>query len=330
MTRITDLHQDVETAQDAVLGDLDADERVRMFLKAAAEGQDDRIETLRDSAPRYEYKTRDLEFTHGAIEAYSLSSAANAELERLYTAMMMYETARNMHVAVVLLNEALEQLSQGHFTVDEYGNADTPASWPHDYGPQYDPDESRLAGKYRELWDRNDLELAFDPEDRSRPFFAAMAADGLLGYRTEVMENYAPAGMARAEKHLIDTVAEFYRAFHTYRRLAEEHHDMTLDEFLGASQTEKRPFDDMTGPRRLTEEKCRDVLERMQLYIDAYEESQQKVGEMLAEGAPDAVDGLDDDEIAATGELMQEYDLDDMVEADVAELAEELEDAPGL
>ena len=330
MTRITDLHQDVETAQDAVLGGLDADERVRMFLKAAAEGKEDRIEMLRDSAPRYEYETRDLEFTHGAIEAVSLSSAANAELERLYTAMMMYETARNMHVAVVLLNEALEQLSQGHFTVDEYGNADTPASWPHDYGPQYDPDESRLAGKYRELWDRNDLELAFDPEDRSRPFFAAMAADGLLGYRTEVMENYAPAGMARAEKHLIDTVAEFYRAFHTYRRLAEEHHDMTLDEFLGASQTEKRPFDDMTGPRRLTEEKCRDVLERMQLYIDAYEESQQKVGEVLAEGAPDAVDGLDDDEIAATGELMQEYDLDDMVEADVAELAEELEDAPGL
>ena len=53
-----------------------------MFLKAAAEGQDDRIEMLRDSAPRYEYETRDLVFTHGAIEAYSLSSAANAELER--------------------------------------------------------------------------------------------------------------------------------------------------------------------------------------------------------------------------------------------------------
>jgi hypothetical protein len=135
-----------------------------------------------------------------------------------------------------------------------------------------------------------------------------MAADGLLGYRTEVMESYAPAGMARAEKHLIDTVGEFYRAFHTYRRLAEEHHDMT-------------------GARRMTEEECRDVLERMQLYIDAYEESQQKVGEVLAEGAPDTVDGLDDEEIAATGELMQQYDLDDMVEADVADLAEELDDS---
>ncbi|MDL0123518.1 hypothetical protein [Halobacterium salinarum] len=330
MKRLTELQHDVKNVQDNVLGDLDADDRVRMFLKAAAEGQEDRIEMLRDSAPRYEYETRDLEFTHGAIEAFSLSSMANAELERLYTAMMMYETGRNMHVAAVLLNEALEQLSQGHFTVDEYGNADAPASWPHDYGPQYDPDESRLAGKYRELWEQNDLELAFDTEDRSRPFFAALAADGLLSYRTEVTENFQPAAMARAEKHLIDTVAEFYRAFHTYRRLAEEHLDMTLDEFLQASQTERLPFDDRTGPRRLTEEECQDVLERMQQYIDAYEESQQKVGEVLAEGAPDAVDGLDDDEITATGELMQQYDLDDMVEADVAELAEGLEDSPGF
>ncbi|WP_254538933.1 hypothetical protein [Halomarina litorea] len=330
MKRLTDLQHDVKNVQDTVLGDLDADERVRMFLKAAAEGQDDRIEMLRDSAPRYEYEHRDLEFTHGAIQAFSLSSMANAELERLYTAIIMHQNTRNMHVAVVLLNEALEQLSQGHFTVDEYGNADTPTSWPHDYGPQYDPDESRLAGKYRELWDRNELELAFDTEDRSRPYFAELAADGLLSYRTEVTENYQPAAMARAEKHLTDTVAEFYRAFYTYRRLAEEHLDMTLDEFLGASQTERLPFDDWTGPRRLTEEKCRDLLERMQLYIDAYEESQQKVGEVLAEGAPDAVDGFDDDEIATTGELMQQYDLDDMVEAHVADLAEEFEDSSGF
>ena len=105
---------------------------------------------------------------------------------------------------------------------------------------------------------------------------------------------------------------------------------MTLDEFLEASQTERLPFDDRTGPRRLTEEECRDTLERMQQYIDAYEESQQKVGELLAEEGPDVVDDLDDEEIAATGELMQEYDLDDMVEADVAAFTEELEDFPGF
>jgi hypothetical protein len=136
--------------------------------------------------------------------------------------------------------------------------------------------------------------------------------------------------MARAENHLMETVVEFYRAFHTYRRLAEDHLDMTLDEFLGASQTERLPFDDRTGPRRLTEEKCRDVLERMQQYIDAYEESQRKVGEVLAEGPPEGFDGLEDIPVAETGELMQQYDLDDMVEADVAELAEELEDTAGF
>jgi hypothetical protein len=46
MTRISDLHQDVKNVQDTVLGDLEADERVRMFLKAAAEGEDDRTYTV--------------------------------------------------------------------------------------------------------------------------------------------------------------------------------------------------------------------------------------------------------------------------------------------
>lgn len=285
---------------------------------------------LRDSAPRYEYETRDLEFTHGAMEAYTLSRTANASLERLYTAMMMHEAGRNQYVAIALLNEALEKLSQNHFTVDEYGDADTPASWPHNYGPQYDPDESRLAGRYRELWEENDLELAFDTEDRSRPYFAELAADGLLGYRTDVTDNYAPAAMARAETNLMETVVEFYKAFHTYRRLAEEHLGITLDELLQASQPEKLPFDERTGPGWLTEEECRDILERMQLYIDAFEESRQEVGEMLTKGAPDVVDSLDDEDIAATGELMKEYDLDDMVEEDVAKFAEKLEDTAGF
>ena len=70
MKRLTDLQQDVKNVRDTVLTDLDADERVRIFLKAAAEGQDDRIEMLRDSAPRYEYETRDLEFTHGGMVGF--------------------------------------------------------------------------------------------------------------------------------------------------------------------------------------------------------------------------------------------------------------------
>ena len=38
MKRLTDLQRDVKNVQDTVLTDLDADERVRMFLKAAAVG----------------------------------------------------------------------------------------------------------------------------------------------------------------------------------------------------------------------------------------------------------------------------------------------------
>jgi len=323
MKGLTDFKRDVKDVQDNVLGDLDPEERTRMFLKAAAAGQDERVEMLRDSAPRYEYETRDLEFTYGAIEAYSLSRGANAQLERLYTAIMMHECARNQYVALVLLNEALEKLSQGHFTVDEYGNADTPASWPHDY-PRFDADESRLAGKYRELWERNDLELAFDTEDRSRPYFAELAADGLLGYRTDFMENYSPSRVAQAETKLMDTVAEFYKAFQTWRRLAEEHLDITLDELLQASQAEKLPFDEQTGPGWLTEEECRDTLERMQLYLDAYEERENAVGEVLAEGPPEDLDEADVAGMAAAGEVMVEYDLDDWVDSYVDELAEEL------
>ena len=63
---------------------------------------------------------------------------------------------------------------------------------------------------------------------------------------------------------------------------------ITFDEFLQASQAEKLPFDERTGPGWLTEEECRDVLERMQLYIDAYDESQRKVGEVLAEELEDS------------------------------------------
>ena len=41
MKRLSDLQRDVKNVQDTVLTDLDADERVRMFLTAAAEGLED-------------------------------------------------------------------------------------------------------------------------------------------------------------------------------------------------------------------------------------------------------------------------------------------------
>ena len=321
MKWIDDFKHDVKNVQDNVLADLNADERVRMFLKAAGEDQDERIDMLRDTAPKKEYRMPDLEFTEGAREAYRLSSLANSQLERLYTSVMMHEAGRDKLAALVLLNEALGRLSQDHFTVDEYGNAETPDSWPHDYGPVYDADTSRLAGKYRELWEQNDLNLAFDPEDRSRPYFVELAAGGLLGYRSEITENYTPAGVARAETKLIETVAEFYTCFHTWRRLAEDHLGVSLDELLQATQPDRLPFDEFTGPGWLTEDECRELLERMQLYVDAHEESIQKVGEAVAGQASEDLDDVDSDEFR---EWCTGYNLDDMIESHVKELVSHL------
>lgn len=320
MKETIDLKDDLESVSDNVLGDLGAEERIRMYVKAAAKGQDERLKRLRESAPSREYRLPDLGFTQGTKEVYVLSMLANYQLERLHTALMMHETARDKLVASVLLNEAIERLSQGHFTVDEYGDVNAPSSWPHNYGPQYAPDESRLAGKYRELWDENELELAFDPEDRSRPYFAELAGGGLLGYRSEVTDNYTPAGVARVETQLIETVVEFYECFHTWRQFAEEHLGITLDEVLQVTQTEKRPFDDFTGPTRLDEETCRDVLEGTNLYIEQHKESMEKIGEVFTDGPPKGRTDLTTAAIEAGGAL-SEYDLDDVVDEHVEELA---------
>ena len=41
MKRLTDLQREVKHVQDTVLGDLDTEERLRLFIKEAAEGQED-------------------------------------------------------------------------------------------------------------------------------------------------------------------------------------------------------------------------------------------------------------------------------------------------
>jgi hypothetical protein len=51
---------------------------------------------------------------------------------------------------------------------------------------------------------------------------------------------------------------------------------------------------------------------------------------VLAQGAPNVVDSLAGDAITVTGELMRQYDLHDTAEADVAELAEELNSFGGF
>jgi len=98
-----------------------------------------------------------------------LSMLANHALERLYITTFWYEAGRDKHIVLALLNEALERLSQGHFTVDEDGTADVPESWPHPFPWMDNTDASRLAGKYGELWEENDIPLPPSFEKRESP-----------------------------------------------------------------------------------------------------------------------------------------------------------------
>lgn len=312
MKRINDLQHDLKNVSDNVLGNLSTGERIRMFMKAAAEDREDRIEMLRDSVPRYEYTMRDLEFTEGTKEVYLLSMLANHTLERLYTTTLMHEAGRDKHVALVLVNEALERLSQGHFTVDEYGNADAPESWPLGYDWMDNADTSRLAGMYRELWDGNDLPLPSSFENRVSPYFAELATDALLGYRydLEVLEG-GVSYIAVIDQKLMDTVVEFYVAFHTFRRLAEEYLDTTLDELLQATQSERGPFDTSPAPGSLDEATCRDLLKRKEFYLDAREEDMNVLADAVKEIDSDVVEDM----------MLSEPDLAAEVDEAVEEMA---------
>ena len=317
MNRLTDLQHDVKNVQDTVLTDLDADERVRMFLKAAAEGQEDRIEMLRDSVPRYEYEMRDLEFTEGTKEVYMLSMLANHALERLYITTLSYEAGRDKHIALVLLNEALERLSQGHFTVDEDGTADAPESWPHPYPWMDNTDASRLAGKYGELWEENDIPLPPSFEKRESPYFAELATESLLGYDYGDGWRESNSIILQSDDNLMQTVVEFYVAFHTFRRLAEEHLDTTLDELLQATQAERSVLN--ASLVRVDEEACRDLLERKAYYLTAYEEGMKDLVGAVKEANTDALEGVDTEDVEAFASALS--DLDAEVDEAVEEMA---------
>jgi len=320
MTRITDLHQDVEAAQDTVLGGLETDERIRMFLKASAEDRDDRIEMLRDSAPRSTYEMPDLEFTEGTKEVYLLSMLANHTLERLYTTILMHEAGRDKHILAILLNQALAELSQGHFTVDEYGNVDTPESWPNPHEWMDDTDTARLAGRYGELWAERDLELPPSFDERVTPYFAEMATAGLLGYRHKL--DRLEDGLSRTafiDEQLTSATAEFYVGFHTFHRLAEEHLDTTLDELLQATQAERSMFDASLPSGRIDEEACRDLLERKEIYLDAHE----GVLEVLMDAAEEM--DAEDTDVFAEDLGLSKSDLDTEVDECLEEIVAALD-----
>jgi len=336
MTSIDDLKHDLEGVSDTVLGNLSTEERIRTFAKEAADGNEERLEQLADTAPRKKYTATDLEYLNGVKKIGVLSLQARHELQKRYQVIDQHETTRDKQMALMLLNESLSRLSRGAFEIGEFGNFDAPAheDGEYAYGKKQAPDMAYLATKYRELWEDVPAELLVNEDDRAgtAEVFPALAAGGALAYPDDLSgemfddldDDRISSEVYQSEVRLLNALVDFHTRFHGWRLFAEEHLDITLDELLQASQAEKLPFDEQTGPGWLTEEECRDTLERMQLYLDAYEERENAVGEVLAEGPPEDLDEADVAGMAAAGEVMVEYDLDDWVDSYVDELADEL------
>jgi len=308
MTSIDDLRDDVKSIGDKQLGDLDPEDRLRVFIKEAAEGREERLEWLTETAPTKQYEATDLAYTDG-IKRYSfLSLQARHELQTLYQAITKREADRDMYMVVMLLNGALEQQSQGHFTVDEYGNADIPGSWPDDYGPKYAPQSSTLATKFRDLWEDVPAELLLEEADRSGTTEVFTGLAGLA--RTAYAEDYSgfddleidriPSPLAKAEMSLAKTLVEFYTRFHGWRIFAEEYLDVTLDEFLAiirppeAADSALDPFAGPHGVPAIDEDLCENTLSYYRDYLEAYQTLREEYADRAGMEQPDAPMDLDE------------------------------------
>ena len=307
MTSIDDLRNDVKSIGDKQLGDLDTEERLRLFIKEAADGREERAEWLTETAPEYQYTATDLEYTDG-IKRYSFVSMwAKYELQTLYQAVTECEAERDRYMTLMLLNESLSRLSRGSFDPDEFGNFDAPD---HDdaeyaYGKQQAPDIAYLATKYRELWEDVPAELLLDEDARSgtTEVFPNLAAGGLIAYpddysRFDDLEvDRIPSELAKAEMDLTNTLVKFYTHFHGWRTFAEDYLDVTLDELLDLT----RPPEDtdiMLAPPPSTagvdEELCENILSYYEDYLEAYQSIREEYAERVGMEQPDAPMALDE------------------------------------
>ena len=305
MTSIDDLKHDVRSVGDKQLSNLSTEERLRYFVKEAAEDREDRLEWLTETTPTYQYTATDMEYTDG-IKKYSfLSLAARYELQTLYQGVTEREADRDGYMALMLLNEALEQLSQGHFTVDEYGNAEIPDSWPDDYGHKYDGEQSKLATKYRELWEDVPADLLLEEGDRSgtTEAFTHLAALGLTAYA----EDYSgfddleidriPSALAKAEMTLTKTLVKLYVHFHGWRIFAEEYLDVTLDEFLSLTKPPE-DTDMILAPAPSVpasdERLCENILALNEDYLEAHRAIREEYADRVGIERPDPPLDLDE------------------------------------
>ena len=307
MTSTDRIDRDIGEVSEAVLGGLSSAERVRLFATAAAANNDEWIEQIWAHTPRKTYTMPDRTSQSAAKWVFLLSLYANGELVRLETELRTYEAERDRNVALVLLHEALSRLSHGQFSADAYGVTAVPDSWPDSYGPQYAPKTSKVATKFRELWDGTALELAIPEAERSRPYFTELAAASFLAYRTDLshdalddLPEFSHSAVFESEAWVIRTVVQFSCSVQTWRLFAMEHLGVSFDEFLGVAQPpdeEGGGFTTVDGVR-LDEAQCDAILSVHQLYLDAYAD----VIEALCSHFEEEFDGVADFDEQATAD----------------------------
>ena len=312
MTSIDDLQHDLKGVSDTVLGNLSTEERIRVFAKEAADGNEEFLQQLADTAPRHEYTATDLEYLNGIKKVGAVSLQARHELQKRYQAITEHETTRDKYMALMLLNESLSRLSRGAFEIDEFGNFDAPnhEDAEYAYGEQQAPDMAYLATKYRELWEDVPAELLVGEDDRAgtAEVFPELAAAGSLAYPSDLSaeafddldDDRISSEVYQTEVRLLVALGNFHTRFHGWRLFAEEHLDVTLDELLDISAVEEDDaLETMHGIALIDEQLCENILSMKRDYLEAYpalleEESGGEVHVDLDARAQNFADGLAD------------------------------------
>ena len=320
MTSIDDLKHDLKGVSDTVLGNLSTEERLRLFAENAAEGNEEFLEELTETAPEYQYTATDLDYTHGKLKLGVVSLMARNQLYQNYQALDYYAEKRDKHMALMMLNETLARLSGRSFDVDEYGNVDVPDTGDgyNDVGDRFFPGSSYLAAKYQELWEDVPAELLLEEDDREFYHFPALSHPALEGYRSDLSgetfddidDDRIDSEVYLTELRLLNTVVDFYINFNGWRLFVEEHLGVSFDEFLNTPiprwDAERRS----SGPLDLDESLCEYTLREYNDYLEAYpsllkewgdEELESAEGEvtavldMLDSRAQEYADGLAED-----------------------------------
>lgn len=315
------IKNDLSDISDHVLGNLDPGKRLRMSLKALAEGDGDTHKRLLETTPMKDYTLTDPKYTEGVQKLFMLSLHASYQLRLQYQALMRFEAERDKQVLTMLLNEALARLARDEFGVDEFGNvnAGDHAEADYAYGMKQSPDIACLATKYRQLWDDLPFELAVQEDKRDIKYFPELAAGGLIGYPDDlsaeafddIEDDRIESEANRAELQVMVAVVNFYTHFHGWRLFAEEHIGVSLDEFLGVTMEKAAHDDGIVGAVTLDEKTCRNVLSLKEDYLDAYPD----IVETAVEGEEDT-------------DLDRDLNLD--LNARARERADRLEEAANL